>query len=470
MNRYNRRRRVEVLVRLISLFAFFAVAGVLHAQDSAGEATQAASTSQATPTPTPGIAQETQQASPTPTPAANQQPPRANLENTIAAGDSPDEPVRNLVHWNEYHGPYFTMRAGGGLLLETAAFAQDTASKEQFVLSPAYRLRDFRFLLSGKLFPQLERSITWCAGIMYDATQHAWFVRQTGVQIAVPKLWGYIFIGRTKEGFSLERVMHGYDGWWMERSTMSDATIPLLADGFKWLGYTPKHHFLWNLGYYNDLISQGQSFSSYSSQEVARLVWLPIVSEKQDTVFHLGVNLRYGIPADHQLQLKSRPEAFPAPFFIDTGKFPADSTHSQGYEIYYRKNSLLFGSEYWWMNINSPSTGNPTVSGGDILGTWVITGETRPYNTIGGLFKDISPRKDIFDGGKGAVEVGLRFSNTDLNSKGIQGGKFKRLTPVVNWYLSDNIRLEFNYGYGWLDRFDLKGATQFFQSRVQFQL
>ena len=62
----------------------------------------------------------------------------------------------------------------------------------------------------------------------------------------------------------------------MERSTMSDATIPLLADGFKWLGYTPKHGFLWNFGYYNDWLSQGQSFSTYHNQTVLRAVWLPI--------------------------------------------------------------------------------------------------------------------------------------------------------------------------------------------------
>jgi phosphate-selective porin OprO/OprP len=41
---------------------------------------------------------------------------------------------------------------------------------------------------------------------------------------------------------------------------------------------------------------------------------------------------------------------------------------------------------------------------------------------------------------------------------------------MVNWHLSDNVRLEFVYGYSVLDRFDLKGGTQFFQSRVQFTL
>ena len=45
-----------------------------------------------------------------------------------------------------------------------------------------------------------------------------------------------------------------------------------------------------------------------------------------------------------------------------------------------------------------------------------------------------------------------------------------RLTPMVNWHLSDNVRFEFVYGYGILDPFDLEGRTQFFQSRLQFTL
>ena len=199
----------------------------------------------------------------TTTPPAGAASPSSSLDDTVDAGemdDDIDHAPREMAKWNEYRGPHFTAKAGMGFLVDTAAYAQDTASKEQITMLPAQRLRDFRFVLGGS-FPSLPRKVTWNVGIMYDAPSHSWFIRQTGVMIAVPKLWGNIFIGRSKEGFSLNKVMVGYDGWTMERSTMSDATIPLLADGFKWLGYTPKHGFLWNFGYYNDWLSQGQSFS-----------------------------------------------------------------------------------------------------------------------------------------------------------------------------------------------------------------
>ncbi len=431
-------------------------------QDPAGapstppsEEAQNATTASRPAQPTPAVTQETAREAPPP-----------NLENTVEAAEP--LPRRDLVHWNEYHGPHFTIRVGGGFLYDFAAFAQDKESKEQIPLLPGEKVRDTRIIMGGK-FPSLELPTTWCLGLMYDGPTNSFFVRQTGIMFGVPKILSYFFIGRQKEGFSLNKVMVGYDGWTMERSTMSDATIPLLADGFKWMGYSRKHGFLWNLGYFNDVASKGQSFSSYSSQEVVRLAWLPVHSEESGTLFHLGGNFRYGKPVDGKLQLRSRPEAFIAPYFLDTGKFAASSSNSEGYEVYYRRRSLLLGSEYYLQNVTSHTAGNPRFNGGDLVATWLPTGETRPYNTVGGYFKDIEPKRSVFGGGPGAWELVLRYSYTDLDSHSVHGGTFGRITPMVNWYLSQNVRLEMGYGYGHLDRFNLNGNTQFFQTRLQLQ-
>lgn len=451
---------MKALLLLLAIILLTGNPRSCHAQDTRG-------------TPTDPSLEKTQQtAAPNSTPQGSQDTTQASnstLENTIEAGEAQEPAKRQLVHWNEFHGPYFTGRFGAGFLIEMAAYAQDKESKQQFALHPEEKLRDFRFILGGKLFPKLERSITWCAGIMYDGPNHSWLIRQTGVMVAVPELWGHFFIGRAKEGFSLNKVMVGYDGWTMERSTMNDATIPILADGIKWLGYVPKHGFLWNLGYFNDVFSKGQSFSSYSSQEVARLIWLPIHSDETRTLFHLGLNLRYGKPVDGKLRLKSRPENFPAPYFLDTGQFKADATRMAGYEVYYRKGPWMFGSEYWFTKVSSPSEHNPFFHGGDAVVTWLITGETRTYNTVGGFFRAVSPLRPVFQGGPGAWELVFRVSNIDLDSHNVRGGRFQRLTPMVNWYLSDNVRLEMAYGYGRLERFDLTGHTQFFQTRLQLQ-
>ena len=79
------------------------------------------------------------------------------------------------------------------------------------------------------------------------------------------------------------------------------------------------------------------------------------------------------------------------------------------------------------------------------------------------------PKRPVFSGGPGAVELVARFSDIDLVSGTLQGGKFWRFTPMVNWYLTDYLRLVGTYGIGHLDRFNLKGNTQFFQTRLQFE-
>jgi hypothetical protein len=116
---------------------------------------------------------EAQNTTQTPPPPAvtqgTQGGPNATLENTVEAAEP--LPRRDFVHWNEYHGPYFTIRAGAGVLVDYAAFAQDDNNKEQFAFSPDGKLRDFRFIMGGKL-PSFKRPVTWCAGVMYDAPTH----------------------------------------------------------------------------------------------------------------------------------------------------------------------------------------------------------------------------------------------------------------------------------------------------------
>jgi phosphate-selective porin OprO/OprP len=236
---------------------------------------------------------------------------------------------------------------------------------------------------------------------MYDGNLEEWLFRETGVMIAVPELWGNFFIGRTKEGFSLNKVMVGYAGWTMERATTIDATIPLLADGIKWLGHLPDRNLLWNLGFYVDWLSEGQSFSSYDWQGVGRVAWL-LLPQGDEPLLHIGLNGRYGKANGGALQVRSRPEASTAPYYIDTGKFPADHSSGTGLEAYYRMGPWLFGTEYYMQSVSSSATGNPVFHGGTVLASWIITGETRQYNTVGGFFRAVSPARSVFDGGPGA--------------------------------------------------------------------
>jgi len=105
-----------------------------------------------------------------------------------------------------------------------------------------------------------------------------------------------------------------------------------------------------------------------------------------------------------------------------------------------------------------------------VVASYMITCESRPYNTATGILGFVPVKKSVFKGGPGAWEVLFRASTLDLDGGTLQGGKFWRITPMINWYVSKDIRFELAYGYGVLDRFNLKGTTQFFQARIQLTL
>ena len=396
----------------------------------------------------------------------------AEFDSTVVTRDTATTakgqwPSQFLIHWNEYNLGFTTFLWGAGYLQDYASFSQDSFGRAHLEVEPQGRIRDSRFLVFGRL--RTERPITWQTGIMYDWAEWKWRVRLTLIAVDVPEISSKFQIGRVKEGLSLNKVLNGYDGWTSERFTFSDAAIPLLTDGIKWMGYVPDKHVLWNLGVYTDWLSEREAFSSYAHQVVGRLVYLKMESDTAGTLWHAGAGLHIGKPEDDSLQLKSKPEVFESPNFIDTGKFPATLGTIAGVEIYHRDGPWTYGTEYYVVKARSTQANNPLFHGGDAFVSWIVTGETRPYLAPNGTFGAISPARPVWKGGRGALEAVLRISYSDLDTDSLSGGKFWRVTPMVNWYLNDMARLEVSYGVGGLQRFGGHSTTEFFQARLQLQ-
>jgi hypothetical protein len=91
-----------------------------------------------------------------------------------------------------------------------------------FSTSPDSAVRTADIYIAGKF------------AFMYDGDKETWLVRESGIVVGVPELAGHIFIGRTKEGYSMVKVMNGHSPWTAERQMALDV-IPILADGIKYL-------------------------------------------------------------------------------------------------------------------------------------------------------------------------------------------------------------------------------------------
>ena len=389
----------------------------------------------------------------------------------VLAVRAPDSATKKLPP-NEFNGSISTFKIGLGLIYDAVTYKQSDVFKQQMEeagieVEPKVKLRDFRVLGSGVL--NTKRSISWKFAYMWDGDKDTWLLRETGITIGVPELAGHIFVGRTKVGFSMVKVMNGHSPWTNERQMAVDA-VPILADGIKWFGFLPKSRIFWNLGYFNDVFSEGQGFSTFEWQFVGRAGWMPFFDQKNNKLLHIAGEIEYGKPLNGKFTLKSRPESNPTPQLINTGEFAADKATQLGFEIYYRNKRLMLGSETVLHQFNGGNSGNHKFFGGDVMVSYFFTNAIRPYRTDGSIFGFVPVRKSVFNGGWGEVEGVLRASTLNLNDGAIQGGQMWRITPMINWYMTKVLRMEFIYGYGILDRFGMKGRIQLFETRLQLTL
>jgi phosphate-selective porin OprO/OprP len=130
----------------------------------------------------------------------------------------------------------------------------------------------------------------------------------------------------------------------------------------------------------------------------------------------------------------------------------------------------MMGSETVMHSFTSNKADDHKFYGGDVMFSYFITKAVRPYKTVGSIFGFVPVKRSIFKGGLGEIEGVLHVSTLNLNDGSIQGGQMTRITPMINWYMTKIMRMEFIYGYGILERYDKTGHVQFFETRIQFTI
>ena len=94
------------------------------------------------------------------------------------------------------------------------------------------------------------------------------------------------------------------------------------------------------------------------------------------------------------------------------------------------------------------------------MASWVLTGESRPYNA--GAVANIKPAHDY-----GAVELLARYSRLDLDDGSILGGRQHDLTLGANWYLTSHFKFQANYVKVDASRRGVHSTPEIFELRAQ---
>lgn len=188
-----------------------------------------------------------------------------------------------------------------------------------------------------------------------------------------------------------------------------------------------------------------------------------------DYNIHVGVNGTYVIqPADqgrdatgarYGVRLRDRPELrVDSTRLVDTGTLNADGAFAAGVEFGAQYRSFYLQGERFWFGIDrSAPSRDPLFTGFYAQASWVLTGENRRYNPATASFAAPRPFSPVSSrGGWGAWELAVRLSRLNLNDNagaqglavpadGIRGGRQTILGAGLNWFLSTNVRLTFDY-------------------------
>ncbi|PCJ18394.1 MAG: hypothetical protein COB02_10885 [Candidatus Cloacimonadota bacterium] len=275
-------------------------------------------------------------------------------------------------------------------------------------------------------------------------------------------------IGHTVEPFGLEYMNSSKYITFMERSVI-DAFYPKYNSGIFYMDEDPKKKFTWALGLFGDAGSDGKTGLVGKSvwNTTARFIYDPYYKNNGKHYLHLGFaqshrnsngnSISFSItPGSHLWNKK----------FNTTGNISANSTDLYGLEFLWNKDKLSVQSEYVKSEVNAVNGLDSEFSGWYVFASYFLTNDHRPYNRKYRLSSRVKPNSDYTKGGRGAWQIAARYSTLDLNdtSAKVFGGKVNSQTFGLNWHLTSNTRVMWNYV---LSDHQTLGDSKSFNMRLQ---
>jgi len=261
---------------------------------------------------------------------------------------------------------------------------------------------------------------------------------------------GSTWIGHYKEPASLEELTSSKYITFLERG-LPNVFAPSRNMGVEFFNNAFDERLYWAIGGFQQADDFGDSFNDFSdwnlTLRVAGRPWL----RGEDKFVHLGLSYSHGFRNEDEagaaVRYRQRPEThLSTNRLVDTGNILTDDVDLINPEVALVYGPFSFQGEYFYNKLNSSVENDPTFTGWYAYVSYFVTkGDHRGYK--GWSFDRVKPQKNfsIKGGGIGAVELALRYSTLDLNDEAIRGGKENDWTLGVNWYLTPNTRLAFNY-------------------------
>ncbi|HUK20728.1 MAG TPA: porin [Gemmatimonadales bacterium] len=376
----------------------------------------------------------------------------------------PDVPhsVEQQLH---VHEPWVTLKAGLATLEDYSAFSQDSNNLAQVGRQDnQWELRSLRLILHGTLGTGYK--VRYYVAGEYKGfetePENLWNMTDVSLIFPIAGPATTLTVGKTKETFGYEMVGDAANLPQQER-----VLTPFFVSrniGLKLthvIGAT--HRMTASVGVFNDWFVTSDALDESGTDVTARVTALAWDNHDGRSYLHLGVSGRYAGADHHTMRYKGRPESNVTDLYVDTGDLPGDHAEHLGLEALWNEKSFSALAEYHHAWLDAPTEDNPAFSGYYVTASWVLTGETRPYDRTVGYARRVMPK-----GRWGAPELVARFSHVDLDGGLVRGGSFDKTYLAINWWATRHWKFGLGWGYTWLHRFDQSGVTNSIHTRMQW--
>ena len=385
---------------------------------------------------------------------------------------------QDTSRWNRWESKYISGILTGALALDrTFGLSQDVGSEQLYGELGDFEGGEIRALRAG-IIGTLNFTNPWVytffvATNAFDKgfeTENLDTLTFYDYRIDIPSSENTtISIGKQKEPISMERLRPMIFEPMQERSAASDALLPSRNVGIVWSGRNPDTYTTWAVGAFNDWLDTNQDFDEAASQFIGRFTWVPLYSQDESNLLHLGVGYRYS-DAKEGFRYLTEPEMNKLPPFVDTGIYDADRTETLNLELSWRKGPFWLASEYLQTNVKNADLGDPSFSGYHITASWILTGEMRPYYKKSGIFGNAPVAQSVYQNGIGAWEVSARYSALDLTDGTVDGGDMQIASLGLNWWLSPIFCISMNYRHIESEQGGISGSTDGVVTRILLML
>ena len=353
----------------------------------------------------------------------------------------------------------FSIKIGLALLAgDYTTFEQDAASYQQVGLQEDdFEARSLRLMARGhwELFRRWNYLFSYeYNGFDRDAKEPYWSSTDVRISTDVEGL-GTISIGKMKEPYVYEMVGDAANLPQSER--LLSPFFKSRNVGIQLAHVVASQRATLSIGVYNDWLFSDENFHESGTDFAARVTALPVWEQDGARYLHVAASVRYYGADRDQLQMRGKPATNVSDFYVDTGKFAGDHSWNTGLELLWNVDGWSLLGEYVTASVSSSEYANPDFHGWYVTGSWIVTGEHRPYDRKAAYARRVLPQ-----GRWGAWEIVGRYGRVDLNDGAMQAGAMDGWWAGVNWWATNRWKLGLVYGNIDLDRFELTGNTQTF--------